>query len=169
MPFRDPPTVIRTPLAPLVLLAALLPACSQVPRIVSEYKIDVQQGNVVSQEMVAQLKPGMSKDQVRFALGTPLMVDPFHANRWDYVYRLERGRTGAVESRNLSVFFDDDGRLQRLAGDVVAQDGGLSGASAAAEPARPRVIDLGTAPEGAAAPPVEGKGFFGRMLDKVGL
>ncbi|HCZ17273.1 MAG TPA: outer membrane protein assembly factor BamE, partial [Candidatus Accumulibacter sp.] len=46
----------------------------------------VQQGNVLTQEMVAQLRPGLSKDQVRFILGTPVLVDMFHLNRWDYFY-----------------------------------------------------------------------------------
>src|SRR5262245_40825705 len=61
------------PLIPLLLLLAALPACSGAPRIpgITPYKIDIQQGNFVSQEMVSQLKPGMSKEQVRLALGTP--------------------------------------------------------------------------------------------------
>ena len=50
---------------------------------ITPYRIEIQQGNFVSQEMVSQLKPGMSKDQVRFVLGTPLITDSFHADRWD--------------------------------------------------------------------------------------
>lgn len=169
MPLRPFPLFSR--LAAALVVALLLPACAKVPRIVTEYKIDVQQGNVVNQEMIAQLKPGLTKDQVRFALGTPLLVDPFHKDRWDYVYTLEKGGSGEIERRRLSVFFDADGKLARLAGDVVprAEADADGDAAAGAEPARPRVIDLGKAPEGAEAPPVEGKGFFGRMLDKVGL
>lgn len=82
------------------------------------YRIDIQQGNFVSQEMVAQLRSGMTKEQVRYLLGTPLMTDIFHANRWDYVYLLDRPRQPAVK-RRLTVFFEDD-KLVRVAGDVIA-------------------------------------------------
>ena len=101
------------------LLAALSPACS-VPRIpgITPYKVEIQQGNFVSQEMVAQLKPGMSKEQVRFVLGTPLLTDIFHAERWDYVYWRETPE-GKREQRRLAVHFSD-GRLARLDGDAVS-------------------------------------------------
>lgn len=82
------------------------------------FKIDIRQGNYVSQDMVAQLKPGQTKDQVRFILGTPLVVDTFHSDRWDYVYRFQPGR-GTVEQRRLIVYFQDN-RLVRVGGDVVA-------------------------------------------------
>ena len=82
------------------------------------FKIDVRQGNYVSQDMVAQLKPGQTKDQVRFILGTPLIVDAFHTDRWDYVYRFQPGR-GPLEQRRLIVYFEDN-RLKRIEGDVVA-------------------------------------------------
>jgi outer membrane protein assembly factor BamE len=65
-----------------------------VPRIVKEYRIDVQQGNVLTQEMVSQLRPGLSMDQVRFILGTPVLADMFHANRWDYFYLAEERAQG---------------------------------------------------------------------------
>ena len=83
------------------------------------YRIDIQQGNFLSQEMVAQLKRGMTRDQVRFVLGTPLVTDIFHANRWDYVYYLDRPGEPRVE-RRLAVFFDND-RLARLEGDVASE------------------------------------------------
>jgi outer membrane protein assembly factor BamE len=94
--------------------------CSYVPRIpgITPYRMDIQQGNHVSQESVSQLKPGMSKDQVRFILGTPLLTDIFHADRWDYVYWREDGASGKREERKLAVFFKDD-KLVRLDGDVV--------------------------------------------------
>jgi len=98
----------------------LLSGCSYVPRIpgVTPFRIEIQQGNYISQEMVAQLKPGMSKDQVKLVLGTPLLTDIFHGDRWDYVYWRERA--GAPrEQRKLTVFFED-GKLMRLDGDVVA-------------------------------------------------
>ncbi len=80
------------------------------------YKIDIQQGNVVTQDMIAKLKPGMTPAQVRFALGTPLVVDPFRTNRWDYVYRLERAGT-LLETRRITVVFEED-KLKGIEGDV---------------------------------------------------
>ncbi|MDY7576855.1 outer membrane protein assembly factor BamE [Herbaspirillum sp. RTI4] len=71
------------------------------------YRVDIQQGNFVSQEMVAQLRPGMSRDQVRFVMGTPLQVDLFHANRWDYDFRLAKGNGELIQSR-ITVFFKDE-------------------------------------------------------------
>src|SRR5207237_10573262 len=83
----------------LASLAVLLAACG-VPRIpgVTPYKMEVQQGNFVSQDMVSQLKAGMSKEQVRSALGTPLLTDIFHGERWDYIYSRELPN-GARERR----------------------------------------------------------------------
>ena len=149
-----------------VLLSLLLAACSSYPRIVNEYKIDVQQGNVLSQEMVSQLRPGLSKDQVRFILGTPMLQDMFHASRWDYVYSLKKGSTGEVELRKFSTFFDANNRLVRVAGDVTAataEDTSKAGES------RMREIDLGSISADAVAPPPEEQGFFSRMLEKVGF
>lgn len=150
-----------------VLVAGVLSACSSVPRLVSEYKIDVQQGNVLTQEMVSQLRPGLSKDQVRFILGTPMLTDMFHADRWDYVYRLQKGSSGDVETRKFSTFFDADGKLLRVAGDVVA----AKAEEAAAPESRAREIDLGSLPADGSAPlpPIEEKGFFGKALEKVGF
>lgn len=102
-----------------VLLAPLVAACTYVPRIpgITPYKMEIQQGNYVSQEMVSQLKPGMSKEQVRFVLGTPLVTDLFHPDRWDYIYWRETS-AGQREQRKLVVFFEN-GQLARLEGDVV--------------------------------------------------
>lgn len=84
----------------------------------SAHKIDIQQGNYVTQDMVDKLKPGMSKSQVRFALGTPLVVDPFRNDRWDYIYVLQKqGRV--IEQRRIVVLFNDD-KLVRIEGDVVS-------------------------------------------------
>jgi outer membrane protein assembly factor BamE len=97
--------------------------CSSVPQVTSyltPYKIDVRQGNYVSQEMAGQLKVGQTKDQVRFILGTPLVADMFHADRWDYVYRFQPGH-GEPQMRHMEVFFAD-GKLLRVAGDVVANE-----------------------------------------------
>ena len=71
------------------------------------YSISVQQGNFVSSEMLTQLKVGMTPEQVRFALGTPLLIDAFHAERWDYIFRLQRGN-GELTSSRVTVFFKDN-------------------------------------------------------------
>lgn len=87
-------------------------------RVFPTHRIDIQQGNAVTQAMLDKLKPGMTPSQVRFIMGTPLIVDPFRANRWDYVYRLEKG--GKLEqARRITVIFEND-RLKALEGDVVA-------------------------------------------------
>ena len=106
-----------------VLCCSLLAACA-VPRVpgITPYKPEIQQGNYVSQEMASQLKPGMTREQVRFILGTPLLVDIFHADRWDYVYWRE-ATDGKRESRKIALFFAD-GRLARMEGDVVSPAAG---------------------------------------------
>jgi outer membrane protein assembly factor BamE len=106
------------------LLVLLLLASCGVPRIpgITPYKPDIQQGNFVSQDMVQQLKPGMTREQVRFLLGTPLLTDIFHADRWDYVYWREAAN-GKRESRKLALFFSD-GKLARMEGDVVSPAAG---------------------------------------------
>ena len=70
----------------------------------SVYRMEIQQGNLVEQDMLSQLKPGMSKDQVRAVLGTPLIADMFHDNRWDYVFRRQRTNSTTVEERALAVY-----------------------------------------------------------------
>ena len=110
------------------------------------YKLDVQQGNVVTQESVAKLKKGMTKSEVRNTLGTPLLMDPFHGNRWDYYFSAqERGRT--MERTRFSVFFDND-RLVSVTGDIKA----ANAASAPAVPAGP-VSPATAAPAPAASTP----------------
>lgn len=91
----------------LVSLALAVAACSSVNVPLSPYRIDVQQGNALEQESVAKLKPGLTRSQVRFLLGTPLLVDPFHGNRWDYVYNFRKAGKLA-EERRLALFFDGD-------------------------------------------------------------
>ena len=85
--------------------------------------MDIQQGNYVSQDMVAQLRPGMSREQVRYLLGTPLVADIFHADRWDYVYWRE-APDGKREERRVALFFSADNRLERITGDVVSSAAG---------------------------------------------
>lgn len=75
--------------------------------IFSPYRPDIQQGNFVSQEMLDQLKAGQTRDQVRFLLGSPLLMDAFHADRWDYPFYLARGN-GELTTSRVTVFFKND-------------------------------------------------------------
>ena len=72
------------------------------------YRMDVEQGNVITLEQRAQLLLGMGRREVRFVLGSPLVKDPFHADRWDYVYSFRDGATGAVDQQRVSLFFEND-------------------------------------------------------------
>ncbi len=80
------------------------------------YRIDIQQGNVIEQFALNKLAPGMDKNKVRFVLGTPLLVDPFHTDRWDYIYSLEPG-SGERVHRRITVFFKDD-KLTHIKGNI---------------------------------------------------
>jgi outer membrane protein assembly factor BamE len=110
----------------LFLAVAILVGCrqnSELPAVISPYRIDIQQGNVVTQEMLAKLKAGMTRAQVRFALGSPLVVDTFHSDRWDYIYSYQR-QGKDVERRRITVIFDED-KLIRIDGDVLPVDSTL--------------------------------------------
>jgi outer membrane protein assembly factor BamE len=98
----------------------LLSACADVP-LPGVYRIDIQQGNVITQEQLAALEAGMEKRKVRFILGTPLVTDAFNQQRWDYYYSLEQRGEDRVQ-RIVSVFFDGE-RLSHVTGDVRAADG----------------------------------------------
>ncbi len=210
-----------------MIWSAGLAGCKDVPMLpgVGPHKIDIQQGNAVTQEMVAKLQPGMTRSQVRFVLGTPLLVDPFRADRWDYFYSYAK-RGEVVEQRKLAVFFKDD-KLVRLEGDVIPAKPAAAKAVAdtpkpaaapvkpdatkpdlaKAAPTKPAPVEATVAPAAAtlttgdgtpvgtgvsaatdkpvekpgekttvAKPeakaeekPREERGFFGRMLEKIGL
>lgn len=81
------------------------------------YKIDVQQGNVVTQEMLDQLELNMPARKVRFVMGTPLLRDVFHQQRWDYIYSFQDGN-GQRKQRSITLFFDKNKHLQKIKGDV---------------------------------------------------
>lgn len=102
---------MSNPIKFIILLICLfmlvsLNGCSR-SKLLTVYKVDIQQGNAVETEKVEQLKVGMSKEQVEFLLGTPLLTDAFHPARWDYVYFLLPG-FGERERRHLTVHFDGD-------------------------------------------------------------
>lgn len=111
----------------ICLAATTLAACSggrireHIPFV---YKLDVQQGNVVKQDMLARLKPGMDKKKVRFVMGTPLITDAFHQERWDYVYSFQPGG-GDRTTRRISLYFENE-LLARIQGDVTSAQGPLA-------------------------------------------
>ena len=84
------------------------------------YKIGIAQGNIITQEMVDQLRPGMTKRQVIFVMGTPLVRDPYHQDRWDYIYNFQPGG-GIRGQERVSVFFIED-ELVSFTGDFVPSD-----------------------------------------------
>lgn len=90
------------------------------PRFLGPYRPDVHQGNIITQEMVDQLRIGMTREQVRFMLGTPLLASEFHKNRVDYVYYLNP-RRGPVQNRRLTLFFKDN-RLDKFNADPMPRD-----------------------------------------------
>ncbi len=92
--------------AAAVLLVSLTAGCGGPPRP-SFYSVPVRQGNYIDQNMVDRLQPGMTRQQVQRIMGTPLVADPFHQNRWDYYYSYSRG--GSVEQqRQITLFFNGD-------------------------------------------------------------
>lgn len=117
-------SAMRPALVSSLLAAALLAAaCSaydstsrKVAEAITPYRINIVQGNFVSREAASQLREGMTRDQVRFLLGTPLLQDVFHADRWDYYFSFRRGSTPVVQSRQFTVFFADD-KLVKWQGD----------------------------------------------------
>ena len=107
---------------PILLAAAVigLSACSA-ERISNfpSYKLKVIQGNQLDVRAVSSLQQGMSRDQVQLLLGTPLLRDPFHSDRWDYTYEISRnGVVNQAETRNLTVWFEND-RLVKAEGNAL--------------------------------------------------
>ena len=100
-----------------VFSTVFLVACGSAIPSLKPYHVEVQQGNVVDAKMMAQLRPGMSKSQVRYILGTPLIQDSFHQNRWDYFYQIRKD--GQIsEQRRVILDFENDA-LKNIRGDVV--------------------------------------------------
>jgi outer membrane protein assembly factor BamE len=110
------------------------PALSKLPFV---YRMTVQQGNIISEEMIDQVELGMSKAQVRYVLGTPLLTDMFHANRWDYTYTIKRGHA-PMETKRLTLWFQDD-QLVSIEGDLRPSP---QRAAATAEDGRELVVEV---------------------------
>jgi len=102
-----------------ILLLGLLVGCNNFGSMdfPGVYKISIPQGNIITQDMIDQLRPGMSKRQVMFVMGTPLIRDPYNQDRWDYVYNFQPGG-GVRGQERISVLFEDDG-LVSFSGDFL--------------------------------------------------
>ena len=127
----------------IILLIALLTACGSAAPSVKPFKMDIQQGNVVTSKMLLQLRPGMTKSQVRFIMGTPLIVDSFHKDRWDYFYQLRQAGK-IVEQRRVILDFDKD-FLIKVRGDVVPE--GTAGAATSNESSVAKTITVEPKPK----------------------
>ncbi|MGE5170229.1 MAG: outer membrane protein assembly factor BamE [Rudaea sp.] len=142
-------------LLPLALGALALAGCASLDehlptwRSFGVYKIDINQGNYLSQDMVDKLKVGMTQPQVKQLLGTPLVTSPFRSDRWDYVYEYTR-QGQVVEHRNFTVYFAD-GKVARWEGDTMP----------------PSVLELNRSASAKALPSNAGgdKGFWERLGD----
>jgi len=144
----------------ILLLALLCAACStntaSLPTI-RPYHMDIQQGNVVTNKMMLQLKPGMTKSQVRFVMGTPLISDSFHADRWDYFYSMKKDGH-LIEQRRVILDFESD-KLKRVRGDVIpAGSAGDAASEQDKKAAAPKSIW-----ENKPAAPKEDKGWLDKL------
>jgi outer membrane protein assembly factor BamE len=99
----------------LIVLIALLAGCSVAQGFsLRPYRVNVQQGNFLEARDVDQVQVGMTRSQVRFLIGTPMVMDPFNAERWDYVFFFKVGRTRTEISSLLTIWFDADDRVVRI-------------------------------------------------------
>jgi outer membrane protein assembly factor BamE len=135
----------------------------RIAQTVTPYRITVVQGNFVSAEQAAKMQVGMSRDQVKAVLGTPLLTDMFHANRWDYLFYFKRGSTSVVQQRDFVVMFQDDKVVSWSGGEDLPSnlelladiDGDKSGKKAAAAALAASAPNGASAPAQAATPPAE--------------
>jgi outer membrane protein assembly factor BamE len=106
-----------TPVVSAILLSVMLGACSSlpVPQFPGVYKISIAQGNIITQEMIDQLEPGMTRRQVIFVMGSPLVRDPYTQNRWDYVFNYQPG--GGVRGQERVTLFFENEQLVSMSGD----------------------------------------------------
>ena len=139
----QPMFVSRIPLLKAALYLIIGASLLVLNGCVRTYRVEIQQGNVISAEQIEKITTGTSRNEVRFILGTPLIEDPFHAERWDYFYSLNPAKGEMVTKYRLSVWFESDQVLQ-----TVVEGAGLPGAI---EP------DLEE----------DSPGFFSQLWDKV--
>ena len=117
-----------------ITASTVIVGCGSSVPVVKPFKMDIQQGNVVTSKMLLQLRPGMTKSQVKFIMGTPLINDSFHINRWDYFYQMRRAGK-VIEQRRVILDFESE-LLARVRGDVVPQGtpGAETGVTLSSEP-----------------------------------
>jgi outer membrane protein assembly factor BamE len=147
----------------LLLFCLILLVGTQTAGCFNYYRMDIQQGNVVNDEMLGKLRPGMSRDQVRYVLGTPLVDDPFHSDRWDYVYSFKAGGSKSTEQSRLTVYFSNN-RAQRFEKDGQSFDPASVAAPAAPAAEEPVVVK---GDGDAEAPKKSEKGILRRTWDKI--
>ena len=140
----------------ILSFALFLVACSHEGtfKLPGVYRIDIQQGSIIDNEMLSRLKPGMDKNQVHFIMGTAPLVDPFHTNRWDYVYTYSKGGRQR-EQRHITLHFEDD-KLAYVDGDVV--------------PGLERPEEITNKPTKIVDVPLrkyKRRGFFGKLINKL--
>lgn len=124
-------------------------------RMPGVYRIPVQQGVVLEQSMINRLQPGMDKDEVRFIMGSPVITDPFHNNRWDYVYTFQGGNDQVREQRQVTLHFNEQERLAYITGDVVIGDPNLRAENQAPDDRQPQSFVV---------PERSKPGFFSRLF-----
>ena len=146
----------------LLLIALLALGTAPLVGCFHYYKMDIQQGNVVTDKMLSRLEPGMTQRQVHYVLGTPMVRDPFHSDRWDYVYYLKKGDSRSHEESRITVFFEN-GKLSRILKN--GQPYTPTGAEASTTDSTVTKEDQ----EILDKPVEKKKGFFHRMWDKLGL
>jgi outer membrane protein assembly factor BamE len=126
---------MRKSILALSLLSLPLMSCSLVlDNLPYVYKVDVNQGNVIDQAMIDQLRPNMTKRQVLFIMGSPMLVDFFHQNRWDYIYSARKGGAD-IEQKAVSIFFEND-QIKSIQGDLKPS------ATAVPKPSTDKVVDV---------------------------
>jgi outer membrane protein assembly factor BamE len=132
-------------------------ACSRYHLV---HKIDVQQGNVITQDEVNLLEPGMSRRQVQFIMGSPMVADVFHQDRWDYIYLMEPGYGEIVEER-ITLYFEND-ELARTSGTVRPDEAGSDAIS------RPKQVTVVVPPEERVEPGIFNKLWHWMTFRKAG-
>ena len=139
----------------LLLLALTLTACTHEGtfKLPGVYRIDIQQGSIIDKEMLSRLKPGMDKNQVQFIMGTPTVIDPFHTDRWEYVYTFSKGGRQRKQ-RHVTLHFEDD-KLAYIDGDVVP---GLERPEMTNKPTR--IVDVPLRK-------YEDRGFLNKLIGKL--
>ena len=113
----------RTSFPRTLSVVSLAVLCLIITGCFSSYRVEIQQGNVISAVQIEKLTPGTPRDEVRFILGTPLIEDPFHAQRWDYFYSLDPAKGEKVTQYRLSIWFEDE-KIAR----TLVEGAGLPGA-----------------------------------------